>query len=491
MGQANSRGSPEPRPRSRIRPTSWAPSLSTPQQPERDSVPELLRSPPSASSRPVSQRFNPFNVLSAHQERSDAGSSGPDSAVPSRRRSRINRARSSLTSIPGLLHRRISSRSRTPNSLYTSSSSSEFLSPSRSTLRHTTSPGYERSPFLPRVQVPDLDLNFDELPRNASTDPSHTHPLRLSAARRDGRASSMLPSFRSDRGIRSMTSSLRRRRSPLRRDEDQAAMLSRLLSVAAAATAASLMGNDHRAVSEARNVAGDSEDGTFDSFLQALQNGRIASALRQSGNESEEGPDVPGGNPAPLNFFRMFRFGSSTGNRRNDTRSGSRNGSASENQDGEDDGDGRMVPIIIVGIRSITPGSGPGQEDNIPPFLDALSSFPTPLSSPGDNTMDGMLRQPQNGTRFSHRRRASMGGMNSFPSNYDSQRHFRSSERPRPWSTLTDSPSGPLPPPSTPASSGLSAVSSGTTTPALSASPPSPTIQSRTSRPGSAHLKQD
>lgn len=291
----------------------------------------------------------------------------------------------------------------------------------------------------------------------------------------------MLPSFRPDRGLRSMTSSLRRRRSPVRREEDQAAMLSRLLSVAAAATAASLMGDDHRAVSEARNVAGDGEDGTFDSFLQALQNGRIASALRQSGNTSEEGGEAPGSNPAPLNFFRMFRFGSPASNRRSETRSGSREGSG-DTQEGDSEGDGRMVPIIIVGIRSINPGSGNERDDNIPPFLDALSSFPPPHASP-DDPVEGMLRQPQNGTRFSHRRRASMGGVNNFSSSYDNQRHYRSPDRPRPWSTLADSPSGPLPPPSTP--SGLSAVSSGATTPTLT-TPPSPTVQSSTpSRRGS------
>lgn len=496
MGNANSRGTSDSRPRNRVRPASWAPTLSTlssPRQPESDSVPELQRPALSPISRAPSQRFNPFNVLSTHHERSDAGSSAPDGPTGlARRRSRMTRARTSLTSIPSLFHRRTSSRSHEHDSAYASDSTASFPSLSRSTLRHTTSTGHVPSTFLPRVQVPELDLNFDDLPNHPHNDHPHPHththahpnPPRLSAARRDGRASSMLPSmlpsFRPDRGLRSVTSQLRRRRSPLRRDEDQAAMLSRLLSVAAAATAASLMGDDHRAVSEARNVAGDGEDGTFDSFLQALQNGRIASALRQSGNDNEEGTDPLGGTtPAPLNFFRMFRFGSSTGNRRTHTRSGSRGSepSTTDHQDGEEEGDGRMVPIIIVGIRSINPGTGSTQDDNIPPFLDALSSFPTPLASPGESTIDGMLRQPQNGTRFSHRRRASMGGMNTFPSNYDSQRHYRAPERSRPWSSFTDSPAGPLPPPSTPASSGLSAVSSGTTTPTIPTSPPSPQLQ--------------
>jgi hypothetical protein len=254
----------------------------------------------------------------------------------------------------------------------------------------------------------------------------------------------------------------------LRRGEDQADVLSRLLSLAAAATAASLVGEDNPAATR---------DGTFDTFLQSLQNGSIASALRN--NEGGENSDSVGGQQQPLNFFRMFRFGSNP-EESGSTRRGSRgSASGSSRQNGEDDGEGRMVPIIIVGIRSINPGTGPGQDDsNIPPFIDALSSFPTPPTSPGDN--DHILRPPQNGTRFSHRRRASMGGFN-FPSNYDSQRHYRGhhNERQRPWSSFTESPPGPLPPPSTPATSfGLSTEPSGATTPATSTSPPSPTTQS-------------
>lgn len=352
-----------------------------------------------------------------------------------------------------------------------------------STLRHTASDG---GPSLPRVQIPDLDFDFDRLLQSASnvdrSDGQRPRTLMPSGSlRRDGRALSTLPSRR----LRNMISSPRprRRRSlwhddehldnieRLRRGEDQADVLSRLLSLAAAATAASLVGEDNPAATR---------DGTFDTFLQSLQNGSIASALR--GNEGGDNADNLAGSQQPLNFFRMFRFGTSTDDRRSN-RGGSRgSGSGVGGQDGDDDGEGegRMVPIIIVGIRSINPGAGPGQDDsNIPPFIDALSSFPTPPTSPGDN--DHILQPPQNGTRFSHRRRASMGGFN-FPSNYDSQRHQRGTgqERPRPWSSVTDSPAGPLPPPSTPATSfGLSTADpSGATTPATSTSPPSPTTQS-------------
>jgi len=90
----------------------------------------------------------------------------------------------------------------------------------------------------------------------------------------------------------------------------------------------------------------------------------------------------------------------------------------------------------------------------------------------------GLLRHADGRSRFAHRRRASMGGVNTFPANYDSQRHQRmlnSSHQglveptPVPSSTMpvamSESPPGPHPPPSTPADPGLSAFSSGTTTP--------------------------
>lgn len=187
--------------------------------------------------------------------------------------------------------------------------------------------------------------------------------------------------------------------------EDQAGMLSRLLSVAAAATAASLVGtNNQQALRDAREVAigaqssqgvlgddldpdrhfvspsdstqsladqnSDLVDGSFDGFLAALQSGRLAQALRNGGNVMGGGVDEVGA-PA-LNFFRMFRFSSAV----------SIEGSPPPN-----DSDGRMVPIIIVGIRSVpSREQGPLRGDGIPPFLDALgltedAPLPNPSSS--------------------------------------------------------------------------------------------------------------
>ncbi|KAJ9669844.1 hypothetical protein H2201_000230 [Coniosporium apollinis] len=467
MGQTPSRSSPAPEDRRRNR-SSWLPrpltsSSGTEPSPE-----------PQPLARHDTPTFSPAADFSAAAQ--DAGTSSSFTNLTRRSRLSLSRARTTLTtSIPNLLTRTTSTRSRPRTDA--STPSSRFSLMSRPPPRHSSSDG--PSFHLPTLQVPELDINFeDPIP-----DPE---PIIRPSPRRD-RSSSIFPDrilSRPDRGIRNMTSSLRRRRSPITRGEDQAAMLSRLLSVAAAATAATLMGEDHRAVSEARNVAGDDEDGTFDSFLQALQNGRIASALRQSGSEAEDGPDAPEGTAAPLNFFRMFRFGTSSNNRQEGAPGGSDSRSSGEGgQSGRQDGegetnDGRMVPIIIVGIRSITPSTGNTQDDTIPPFLDALSSIPTPFASTNDTTIDGILRQPQNGTRFSHRRRASMGGLSTFPSNYDSQRHHRSPDRPRPWSTFSDTLSGPRPPPSTPASQGLSAFSTGNTTPTVTTTPSSPLVQS-------------
>ena len=263
-------------------------------------------------------------------------------------------------------------------------------------------------------------------------------------------------------------------------------MLSRLLSVAAAATAATLMGDDHNALNEARSLTGSTglgdlggngEDGSFDGFLRALQNGRIASALRQGGADTDGENASP---TAPLNFFRMFRFGSSGTNGQNP-----RNSTIPPGSNDPANPESRMVPIIIVGIRSISPNSNsnsgsPGEE--LPPFIDALGNFPSPLpthalGAHGHESIDAILRPPQNGTSFRHRRRASMGGFgmgrNRLSGRMDDQRDQRSPDRrrDRPWSVASSSSNlEPRPPPATPASLSpeLSRIPSRNSTPSQS-----------------------
>lgn len=216
----------------------------------------------------------------------------------------------------------------------------------------------------------------------------------------------------------------------VRPGEDQAAMLSRLLSVAAAATAASLVGGTEQAITEAQDVAGDNGgDGSFESFLRALQNGRLAAALRNGGNELGGGPPPDSERSEsvmpPLNFFRMFRFGSTP------------NPSADAGGDSTEGGRSRMVPVIIVGIRSVNPRETPDAEGNRPgPFFDALANLPLSIPS------------IQRRSRLSNsHRRASVGGAPSSTFGFDNQRHSRgaSTGSLRPEMDSTPSPVPPIP----------------------------------------------
>lgn len=484
MGQANSRGAAGP--------SAATPATSSSLHDDA-SVPTSHPTTVSSFSRSRQRRFTPFSRLSS--EPSDAGSSGSNPPPLLRRHSRLHRARSTLsTAIPSIFARRPSPsriRDEEPRPRPVSIGPTTTLRRPRPTPRHAVSDS-NRMSLPPLSSVPDLDLDFDDI--TTSIDGGDTLERSRTLQRRESwrPASFLSDRRRPDRSLRSMTSSLRRRRSPTRRDnEDHATMLSRILWIAAAGTAASLMGEGHATASEARSVGNEEDDGTFESFLRSLQNGRIASALRQSTTDPEDS-NQEGVQPPPLNFFRMFRFGSSAPSERQHESQPDESGdemdtgvaTSSPQSDGDEDtSDNRMVPIIIVGISSMTPGNGSNQETNFPPFLDLLSNFPRPLTTPGESTIDGILRQPHNGTSFSHRRRTSMGASNTLPGGYDNQRQPRSPLRPPGSPTLVPEVenllSGRRPPPSTPASAGLSAVSSGAATPTHS---PSVSSQSTPSR---------
>ncbi|KAK3678362.1 hypothetical protein LTR78_001659 [Recurvomyces mirabilis] len=388
--------------------------------------------------------------------------------------------------------RNLLGRSDTPSRSYPHRPMSE-VRPALGLLQHRTSyvrAGMNRDGadyYPPRLPSIDVSSTFDN---DAFTSADEPEMLARSTSSRRSNAVSTFNALRSNRPFRHFTSSLRRRRSPqpsARRGgtEDQAAMLSRLLSVAAAATAATLIGDDPSALSEARSLTTQAgmadlgsggEDGSFDGFLRALQNGRIASALRQGGDGDSEGASREG----PLNFFRMFRFGSGNSS---PTPLSTGLGDPSEASDSIG-ADGRMVPIIIVGIRSINPSAGGAGSaaDDLPPFIDALGNFPNPLPTTalgahGHDSIDSILRPPQNGTSFRHRRRASMGGFgmgrNRISDRLDDQRDHRSPDRrrERPWSVASSSSAfEPRPPPATPASPSpeLSRISSRNSTPSHS-----------------------
>ena len=289
------------------------------------------------------------------------------------------------------------------------------------------------------------------------------------------------------REARRMPNMLRGRSSRLIRRDDEGP-LPRILHLAAAAIAAQLSGTPEQAITNMQAVGADGLDGSLNTLFRTLQQ---ATTSTGDGRPLESGSDParPPGTLPPLNFLRVFRFVNSTpGSGINSTASTADRLSSraraderpSLTDDALDGSDGRTVTLVVVGVRSV-PSDHVVHEDgaNADPSLDALLNLPV---APSNNLLrsggGGLLRHADGRSRFAHRRRASMGGVNTFPANYDSQRHQRmlnsgrqGSVEPTPVSSSTmpaamsESPPGPHPPPSTPADPGLSAFSSGTTTP--------------------------
>ncbi|KAI9671109.1 MAG: hypothetical protein M1831_005195 [Alyxoria varia] len=408
----------------------------------------------------------------------------PRSESPSRRRSRLHRARSSVTThMPNFISRRVSTiteRRRThtpgPTPLTTLQESSNDSDPSSS------SP----ATGLPQVESgPDLNLNFEE--RSSTSQGGGSLPNTADGSYRPGSGlTDRIHALSRSRELSRLTASIRRRRA--RRgipNEDNTAMLSRLLSMAAAATAASLMGaSPENAVNDLRRAAThvEGDDGTFDHFLQTLRNGQLVNHLGANDGSSENGGE--GQSNRSLDFFRMFRFGTQnqTRPRNPDTSRPTSSGSGvagatssqgGEGNNGEEDDVERMVPVLIVGIRSLNADqeTGPDHNDAMPSFIDALTSFPTTVNIGLSNqsptpqpqperplsphlTTTPTWRERRNGRVFSPR---------------DSHRRNPLSGLTRPQSEIIDSStssntSSPHPPPASPSSRPLSSLSSGTTT---------------------------
>lgn len=390
-------------------------------------------------------------------------STSNEQSSPEGRSSRLQRARNSLTLDSSDMSRRDPLRwhpSILPAARYAALTAAEEDDEDGDNDNDDPTP--PRQLTLPDIQVPDLGLDFVDLttsvtgPAAARTPSSRRSSLRL-PDRLTGLAglADRLPSMRHSRTGGGIHPFLRRRRSldRVRPGEDSTAFLSRLLSVAAATTAATLLEADVHDMPEARGTTIGGDEGTFDTFLQSLEDGRLASALRsgnQTGGASGEGDNAAAGH-LPVNFFRMFRFGSGAPTQGN--RAANADGGAT---------DGRLVPVIIVGIRAVNHNTfhGSREHTSLPPF-DLLPGFPPSPLEHGGGFLDG--NAPRNSTRFSHRRRASVGGISSIP--YDAQRHSRVPES-RPRSMVSDSSSWPRPPPATPASPSLSNPTSTNTTPA-------------------------
>ncbi|CAI2185007.1 5148_t:CDS:2, partial [Funneliformis geosporum] len=150
--------------------------------------------------------------------------------------------------------------------------------------------------------------------------------------------------------------------------------LGRFLSIAAAATAASLVASQENAVIEAERAANEGHDGSFESFLAALQRRRREATNRPtnqstaaSSSSEEQNPsadnNTPGSQPSqPMSFFRLFRFGGSRSSLtqqnispENNTNTSSIPNATNETNSSNTNNVPHMVPVIIIGIRSVQP----------------------------------------------------------------------------------------------------------------------------------------
>uniref|UniRef100_A0A060T408 ARAD1C44638p n=1 Tax=Blastobotrys adeninivorans TaxID=409370 RepID=A0A060T408_BLAAD len=177
----------------------------------------------------------------------------------------------------------------------------------------------------------------------------------------------------------STSSSLGRGIRPRSNFTDHAIMLSRLLAIAASATASSLVGSNAGGLGSGRSM-GASQDGdnSFHGFLNQLQNGLLANELAgiRSNNSNSDGASNDGENTGngqeqrqTQNFFRMFRFSSPT--------SGAHQG---------------MVPVLIVGIRAMPMSEDADATQTAPDapgsatFFNASSSRPIRLNGNRTNS---------------------------------------------------------------------------------------------------------
>ena len=295
--------------------------------------------------------------------------------------------------------------------------------------------------------------------RSGTTDSARTEALSW-AERLAGHASG------SRREGRRMPNLLRGRSSRIIRRDDEGP-LHHILQLAAAAIAAQLSGAPEQAMTGLQPLGPDGLDGSLNTLFRSLRD--ATSSIPPDGNASRTLP--------PMNYMRVFRFDSGAAGpiarRTNEDQS-------TIADDTEDGSDGRTVTLVMVGVRSVPTGNI-GHDDAAvdEPSLNALLSLPiVPSTNALRAGAGGFLRNGSGRPRFPHRRRASMGGVNTFPANYDSQRHQRTHSSSNTTSGqatpvmntnlplgLSESPAGPHPPPSTPADIGLSAYSSATTTP--------------------------
>ncbi|KAG5357555.1 putative RING finger protein [Yarrowia sp. C11] len=169
-----------------------------------------------------------------------------------------------------------------------------------------------------------------------------------------------------------------------RQPRNQSVMLSRLLFLASAMTASSLVGTEFGF--QNGGGAGSSSD-DFDRFLAGLSRGLLSPEITAREPSGSEGV-------RPLNYFRMFRFPPAGGS--------------------------TFVPVLVVGIRSSEDnGQGPNAEitTDAMPFFEAATSRPIRLSEPTDTVEYNPLR-----SRYERGRSILDQFMSDFGPSFNSER---------------------------------------------------------------------
>ncbi|KAJ5273141.1 hypothetical protein N7478_008266 [Penicillium angulare] len=365
---------------------------------------------------------------------------------------------------------------------------------------------HENSPHI----SPGLSMNNSLLPSSMDTSLDFGQPLH----ELDSVEPSVQPNGTTGLGqsnspsatrLPDVASLLRTRRSTRAiRREDQTP-LSRVLQLAAAAIAAQLSGTNGPPLPNIQALGNDGLDGSLENFIQSLQTATSSQPQPTAPGEGPSNPVNEGPSP-PVNFLRVFRFANSESPL--GANQPGRSSTGSENQAPQSDGmsidepaetgEGRMVTLVVVGVRSVPAGSGGNSEQGPPgpggpagPGLDALLGMPflppNAMHRPPDVPGDGpsRLHLPPRGPGAAGSPTSAIPdflrhpGSSTNPSTRLSDPLRRPSIPSFPLSALSESPPGPHPPPSTPADQGLSAVSSGTSTPSRrpsSASAMSPSL---------------
>ncbi|KAL4903609.1 hypothetical protein BDW74DRAFT_168798 [Aspergillus multicolor] len=319
--------------------------------------------------------------------------------------------------------------------------------------------------FIPHPGPIDSHMDFDTPHELDSVEPAVPEPQP---------ASTML-SPQHQPSTRHFPSLLRARPARALRREEQTP-LSRLLQLAATHIATQLSGGTGPALPNIPSLGNEGSDGSLEGFIQSLQ--RAASGQPTPGDTTnaaeEERPSTP------VNFMRVFRFANSDGSRssdasnraRTDTSNTANNGESMETDHQPEGSEGRTVTLVVIGVRSVPTGNGAGgdhQPAGLPGGLDALlrlpfltpGAFPPRAGSRPDANVLGR-HAPPNASSAIDDAPPQSAMSNTARRLSDAGNHGRPSSLP---SVVSESPPGPHPPPSTPAEPGLSAVSSGASTP--------------------------